>query len=42
VLAAKSDSPEGVVVTSEEPLDYWANLEGHNKVVFVANPESGG
>ena len=42
VLAAKSDSPEGVLVTSEEPLDYWANLEAHGKVVFVANPESGG
>jgi len=42
VFTAKSDSPEGVVETGEEPLDYWANLEGHGKVAFVANPESGG
>ncbi len=41
VFAAKSDSPEGVVVTGEEPLDYWANMD-HGKVAFVANPESGG
>ena len=27
VFAAKSDSPEGVVATEEEPLDYWANME---------------
>ena len=26
---------------AEEPLDYWANLE-HPRVVFAANPESGG
>ena len=26
---------------TEEPLDYWANLE-HPRVAFVANPESGG
>ena len=26
---------------SEEPLDYWANLE-HPRVAFCANPESGG
>jgi SNF2 family DNA or RNA helicase len=25
----------------EEPLDYWANME-HRRVVFAANPESGG
>jgi hypothetical protein len=42
VLAAKSDSAEGAMVTAEEPLDYWANLERHGKVAFVANPESGG
>ena len=41
VLAAKSDSTEGVVMTGEEPLDYWANMD-HGKVAFVANPESGG
>jgi hypothetical protein len=41
VFAAKSDSPEGVVVAGEEPLDYWANMD-HGKVAFVANPESGG
>ena len=42
VFAAKSDSPEGILMTGEEPLDYWANTEGHGKVAFVANPESGG
>jgi len=42
VFAAKSDSPEGALTTEEEPLDYWANMEGHGKVAFVANPESGG
>jgi hypothetical protein len=42
VFAAKSDSPEGILITGEEPLDYWANTEGHGKVAFVANPESGG
>ena len=26
---------------TEEPLDYWANLD-HSRVAFVANPESGG
>lgn len=26
---------------TEEPLDYWANME-HPRVAFVANPESGG
>ena len=41
VFAAKSDSMEGVVMTGEEPLDYWANMD-HGKVAFVANPESGG
>ena len=41
VFAAKSDSPEGVLATAEEPLDYWANMD-HGKVAFVANPESGG
>jgi len=29
-------------VTDEEPLDYWANLEAHPRVAFVAHPESGG
>jgi hypothetical protein len=42
IFTAKSDSPEGVLTTGEEPLDYWANMEGHGKVAFVANPESGG
>jgi hypothetical protein len=42
VFAAKSDSPDGAPATDEEPLDYWANQEGHGKVAFVANPESGG
>jgi len=42
VFSAKSDSAEGTLATSEEPLDYWANLEEHAKVAFVANPESGG
>jgi len=42
VFAFKSDSPEGALVTGEEPLDYWADLEKHGKVAFVANPESGG
>ncbi|MEN6367672.1 MAG: hypothetical protein ABFC88_12750 [Thermoguttaceae bacterium] len=42
VFAATSDSHEGQLVTSEEPLDYWANLNDHSKVAFVANPESGG
>jgi hypothetical protein len=41
VFAAKSDSTEGEIVTSEEPLDYWANMD-HARVAFVANPESGG
>jgi len=27
--------------TTEEPLDYWANMD-HPRVAFVANPESGG
>jgi len=27
---------------TEEPLDYWANVEAHPRVAFVANPESGG
>ncbi len=31
------DSP-----VTEEPLDYWANLEANPRVAFVANPESGG
>jgi SNF2 family DNA or RNA helicase len=42
VFTAKSDSSEGAAATEEEPLDYWANLERHGKVAFVANPESGG
>jgi hypothetical protein len=29
-------------VTDAEPLDYWANLEAHPRVAFVAHPESGG
>jgi hypothetical protein len=30
------------IVTDEEPLDYWADLEKHPRVAFVAHPESGG
>jgi hypothetical protein len=30
------------IVLNEEPLDYWANLEAHPRVAFVAHPESGG
>jgi len=33
---------DGAQVTDEEPLDYWANLEVHPRVAFVAHPESGG
>ena len=36
-----SNDNEGDEEITEEPLDYWANLE-HPKVAFVANPESGG
>jgi SNF2 family DNA or RNA helicase len=38
-LVMKSD---GTVVTDEEALDYWANLEEHQHVAFVSQPESGG
>jgi hypothetical protein len=41
IFAAKSDADDGVLITKEEPLDYWANFD-HPRVVFVANPESGG
>jgi len=41
VFAATPNSPEGRVITDEEPLDYWSNAD-HGKVAFVANPESGG
>ena len=30
------------LVVDEEPLDYWADLEKHPRVAFVAHPESGG
>ena len=33
---------DGAVVTDVEPLDYWADVEGHPRVAFVAHPESGG
>lgn len=33
---------DGAAATGEEPLDYWANLEAHPRVAFVAHPESGG
>jgi len=33
------DNEEAV---TEEPLDYWANVEAHPRVAFIANPESGG
>jgi SNF2 family DNA or RNA helicase len=29
-------------VSEEAPLDYWADVEGHPRVVFVAHPKSGG
>jgi len=32
----------GDVVLDEEALDYWANLEDHQRVAFVSHPESGG
>lgn len=28
--------------TLEKPLDYWADLESHQRVAFVAHPRSGG
>lgn len=31
----------GAVITSEEALDYWSNMD-HPRVAFVAHPESGG
>ena len=33
---------DGHVVTDEEALDYWSNLEAHGHVAFVSHPESGG
>lgn len=33
---------DGNGVTGVEPLDYWADVEGHPRVAFVAHPESGG
>jgi len=38
----KVTTHEGAVVTGEEPLDYWADMEKHPRVAFVAHPESGG
>ena len=32
---------DGSIVVDEEALDYWANLD-HERVAFVAHPESGG
>jgi len=32
---------DGVQVTDEEALDYWANMD-HPRVAFVSHPESGG
>jgi hypothetical protein len=34
--------PHDDTAVEEEPLDYWANIEAHPRVAFVANPESGG
>ena len=34
--------PQDGSIVEEQPLDYWANIEGHQHVAFVANPESGG
>ena len=42
VFAAKSEGADGELMTSEEPLDYWANMTDQGRVAFVANPESGG
>jgi SNF2 family DNA or RNA helicase len=33
---------DGTTITDEEALDFWANLEDHPRVAFVAHPESGG
>ena len=33
---------DGTTITDEEALDFWANLEDHPRVGFVAHPESGG
>lgn len=33
---------DGKVIMDEEALDFWADLEGHPEVAFVAHPESGG
>ena len=32
---------DGKLITEEEPLDYWANMD-HTRVAFVANAASGG
>ena len=34
-------SSDGKLITEEEPLDYWANMD-HTRVAFVANAASGG
>jgi hypothetical protein len=33
---------DGTTITEIPPLDYWADLEQHPRVAFVAHPESGG
>jgi len=33
---------KGEVITDVDPLDYWADLQAHANVAFVAHPESGG
>ena len=33
---------DGTTITEVPPLDYWADLEQHPRVAFVAHPESGG
>lgn len=33
---------DGATTTDVDPLDFWANIEKHPRVAFVAHPESGG
>lgn len=33
---------DGTLLPEEDALDFWADLEGHPRVAFVAHPESGG
>ena len=38
----KITTKEGLIVSGEDPLDYWADLKANANVAFVAHPESGG